>query len=160
MMEMTALSIPAKPELALICPSFSVAKITSQSEFSNQAFSARHHQPDCNDSDSCTIDTFDGKACVHTPKDCDDKNATTFDYCYEGNCVHILTSCDDGNACTTDSYNGTDCVHTSTHCDDKIPAPSIPVIQSRGASMSRIVMTARAAQSTIVTAMVIVSISR
>ena len=96
-----------------------ISENNSSIEFSNQAFSAGHRHK-CNDSNWCTNDTFDGNACVHTPKDCDDNNSITFDYCYGGDCIHILTSCDDGIACTTDSYNGTDCVHTS-NCDDKIP---------------------------------------
>ncbi|OPY51063.1 MAG: Dictyostelium (slime mold) repeat protein [Methanosaeta sp. PtaU1.Bin060] len=98
----------------------------------------------CDDGNACTIDTWNGKACVHTPsscddndpctidscengvcthkqKDCDDQNESTIDYCLNGECIHSLKRCDDGIACTIDTWNGNECVHTPGNCDDGDP---------------------------------------
>jgi hypothetical protein len=112
-------------------------------EFSNQSFSAKYYQPDCDDNDSCTIDIFDGKACVYTLKDCDDANDSTLDSCQAGACInlpvvlsgednittefsnqsfsarHYQPDCNDNDNCTIDTFNGNVCVNTPKDCDDK-----------------------------------------
>lgn len=66
--------------------------------------------PDCNDFNSCTVDSCDTGTgtCRHDPRSCDDANPCTIDSCdpnFEiGGCRHapaeIGTACDDGRACT------------------------------------------------------------
>ena len=75
---------------------------------------------DCDDGDSCTIDTCEDGECVHTPIDCDDGDACTTDTCDPvTGCVHTPIDCDDGDACTTDTCDPvTGCVHTPIDCDD------------------------------------------
>jgi len=96
----------------------------------------------CDDGDPCTIDSYDGAACIHRPRICDDGNDSTLDSCETGTCVnepilidsgnnrtsgslnqglmagHIL-NCDDNDSCTIDIFNGKTCVHTQRDCDDK-----------------------------------------
>ena len=100
-------------------PAILAARITAQLS-PGSGILAGHHALEMDDNDSCRIDTFNGKECLHTLQDCDDKNVTTFDYCYDGNCVHILTSCDDGKPLHHGLY-WTACVHTSKNCDDGKP---------------------------------------
>jgi hypothetical protein len=97
-----------------------VSENNSTALSSDEALMARHPQS-CDDNDPCTVDTFNGRKCVHTPKKCDDGNPDTFDYCFEGVCYYTTTNCDDKNLCTIDSYNGTECVWTKKSCNDGKP---------------------------------------
>ena len=73
---------------------------------------------DCDDGNSCTVDTCVANACLHSPGNdgasCDDGSAcTTAGECSGGACVGTAISCDDANPCTDDSCDaGIGCVHT------------------------------------------------
>ena len=97
-----------------------VSENNSTALSSDEALMARPPHS-CDDHDPCTVDTFNGRRCVHTPKKCDDGNPDTFDYCFEGVCYNTTKSCDDKNLCTIDSYNGTECVWTKKSCNDGKP---------------------------------------
>ncbi|MCB9739923.1 MAG: hypothetical protein H6747_11685 [Deltaproteobacteria bacterium] len=91
--------------------------------------------PDCNDGQSCTIDSCNPSVgCLHQPqvgKACDDGSAcTTFDTCTAAGacvgkastavgCCAVQADCDDGFACTIDSCGeGARCVHSPRVCDE------------------------------------------
>jgi len=100
------------------------ARISMQSENNSTALSSdealmTHHTHNCDDSDLCTEDSFNGKTCEHKEKNCDDGDPNTFDYCFEGVCHNTTTKCDDGNPCTIDSFDGTACVNRTINCDDQ-----------------------------------------
>jgi len=77
--------------------------------------------PSCDDGDPCTVDSWDGRKCVHEPLDCDDGNPCTTDYCSFGQCRHKPLDCDDGNPCTVDFCYGGECIYEPIDCDDKNP---------------------------------------
>ncbi len=85
---------------------------------------------DCDDKDSCTLDTCDVKlGCEHTATGsgpCDDGNACTGgDTCGATGCAGTALNCDDGSVCTIDScdlFQG--CVHDggiAKFCSDTNP---------------------------------------
>lgn len=72
---------------------------------------------DCDDGNPCTIDSFNGKECVHTLTYCDDGNACTMDICDNGKCTHTPKNCDDGDPCTVDHCDSVSgCYHSSVVC--------------------------------------------
>ena len=74
---------------------------------------------DCDDENSCTIDTCTPNGCcIHEPVNCDDGNGCTIDSCTANGCVHEPVNCDDGNGCTIDSCTPNGCIHTPVNCDD------------------------------------------
>jgi C1A family cysteine protease len=59
----------------------------------------------CNDADPCTVDSWDGSDCQHTPVECDDGNSCTLDSCDSSIGCQFTpqadgSACDDENACT------------------------------------------------------------
>jgi len=65
---------------------------------------------ECEDYNSCTIDSCDNNECVHSQVDCHDNNECTADSCDEASgCQNFASmvdgdSCDDGNLCTNVSF--------------------------------------------------------
>ncbi|NIS74277.1 MAG: hypothetical protein GTO08_03180, partial [Deltaproteobacteria bacterium] len=80
---------------------------------------------DCDDSDPCTIDSYDSSTgrCKNVPKDCDDGDPCTFDGCDRttGGCVYVTMVCGDDDPCTLDSCDRGECVHMKRDCSDGDP---------------------------------------
>ncbi|MBI3834995.1 MAG: hypothetical protein HY287_11760 [Planctomycetes bacterium] len=89
---------------------------------SNGVCGHENHAGFCDDGDLCTVsDVCVGGICTGIPINCGDGNDCTTDTCQTGNCVHTSNSnpCDDGNACTSnDICAGGTCNGTSISCDD------------------------------------------
>lgn len=75
-------------------------------------------QLDCDDGDSCTVDTCTANGCSNTPLDCDDGDACTQDSCVAGVCVVAILDCDDGDSCSVDSCEDGECFSEPLDCPD------------------------------------------
>ncbi len=97
---------------------------------------------ECNDNDTCTIDSCVLNACQHAPiancchsdSNCSDSDACTIDTCVNGTCINSVIQeccntdqdCNDFNSCTNDTCVNHQCVFTGeplccvndTQCDD------------------------------------------
>jgi len=80
---------------------------------------------DCEDGDSCTVDTCSAGACTSAPRDCGDASPCTSDHCDAAQgCIHEPlsgTPCNDGQPCTTEVCQGGICVATPKVCNDENP---------------------------------------
>ena len=90
---------------------------------------AAYDEQNCDDQNPCTLDSYEGGACVHTPQTgtpCEDGNpCTRGDTCQSGVCeAGNLPACDDGNPCTDnlcDPVNGCSNPANTAICDDDDP---------------------------------------
>lgn len=112
-----ALDVPAVLDDAFVVP---------------DAYSECMTNADCDDGNSCTVESCDSMLCVRGPRDCDDGFSCTLDSCAEGSgCVHSpdpAMMCTTGFRCepTHPSADASGCVPQSactmaSQCDDANP---------------------------------------